>query len=308
MNLGEWTLITFTVLAQMSVGTFVLLGWVHWYAQRKAGVEAADRLSTTALLAIGPTLVLGMIASVFHLGDPLRAPLAITRFATSWLSREIAFGVLFAAAGAIFAIMQWRKIGSWKVRNAIALLAALFGLALVYSMSQVYMLGAQPAWNTAATPLQFFTTTFLLGALAVGVALLISYKLSSKKDSGPHHAEQSELLRKVVQQLALISLVLLGVELVIIPLYLTYLGGSGNAFAAASSRILFSRYNLLLATRLVAVFLGAGVFGFFLYRAAQRSEGEIAFGPVLYGAFALVLVAEVIGRFLFYATNVRIGV
>jgi len=31
-------------------------------------------------------------------------------------------------------------------------------------------------------------------------------------------------------------------------------------------------------------------------------------GNLAYAAFALVLVAEVLGRFLFYATHVRIGI
>jgi hypothetical protein len=31
-------------------------------------------------------------------------------------------------------------------------------------------------------------------------------------------------------------------------------------------------------------------------------------GALAYGAFGLVLVSEVVGRFLFYATHVRIGI
>src|SRR5689334_6577738 len=112
MSGREWALIAFTILAQMSVGAFVMLGVVHFFAVRKGGVLEADRLSDRALLAIGPTLAFGLIGSLFHLGSPLNAPRAITNFATSWLSREITFGVVFAVLGAVFAFMQWRKLGS----------------------------------------------------------------------------------------------------------------------------------------------------------------------------------------------------
>ena len=109
MNSQEWALIAFTILAQMSVGAFLVLGIIHTYAARKAGLEEADRLSDRALIAIVITLGLGMLASLFHLGSPLSAPRAVTNLATSWLSREILAGVLFALLGVVFTAMQDRK-------------------------------------------------------------------------------------------------------------------------------------------------------------------------------------------------------
>jgi anaerobic dimethyl sulfoxide reductase subunit C len=55
------------------------------------------------------------------------------------------------------------------------------------------------------------------------------------------------------------------------------------------------------------VFLGAGVFGLFLYRTALSAGREKMIANLIYSAFALVLVAEVIGRFIFYASHVQIG-
>ena len=175
MELREWALIVFTILAQMSVGAFWVLGIVHYYATRKAGVEEADRMSDRALLAIIPVLVLGMLASLLHLGNPFSAYKAVTNLGTSWLSREILFGVLFLVFGALYAFLQWRKIGSVAVRNVIAWVAALLGIGLVYSMASVYMLYSQPAWNTLATPISFFVTALLLGALAMGAAFVWNY-------------------------------------------------------------------------------------------------------------------------------------
>ena len=46
MNMREWALIAFTILAQMSVGSFIILGVVHFFAARKSGDVEADRLRT----------------------------------------------------------------------------------------------------------------------------------------------------------------------------------------------------------------------------------------------------------------------
>jgi anaerobic dimethyl sulfoxide reductase subunit C (anchor subunit) len=278
---------------------------VHFYAQRKAGVEEADRLSDRALLVIGPVLILGMIASLFHLGDPLSAVRAVTNVGSSWLSREILFGVIFAALGAVFALMQWRKISTFAVRNVVALLAAVAGVALVYSMSNVYMLPTQPAWNTAVTPILFFAATLLLGLMAMGAAFVANHAyLKRRADAGME--TQMELMCGSLRWISLASVVLVGVELVVMPLYVAQLS-TGEAAALESARLMIQDFGVVFALRLILAFVGAGVFGLFLYRSASaRDERRIA--TVVYAAFALVLVAEVLGRFLFYAVQSGISV
>jgi anaerobic dimethyl sulfoxide reductase subunit C (anchor subunit) len=306
MNVQEWALIIFTILAQMSVGSFIVLGIVHFFARRAAGAEEADRLSDRALLAIGPVLVLAMLASLWHLGTPLNAPRAVSNLATSWLSREIFFGVLFAVVGAVFALMQWRKIGSIAARNAVAWIAAVIGIVFVVSMSMVYMLPTQPAWNSIATPVSFLTTTALLGIFATGAAFIANY--AYVKRSNPDCADvQCDLLRGVMRWLAVVALVLLGVELVVLPLYLGYLA-TGNAAAVASAGLLVQDYGLLLGLRIAFVFIGAGILALFIYQNASRAGREQLLGTLAYSAFVLVFVAEVMGRYLFYATHINVGV
>jgi anaerobic dimethyl sulfoxide reductase subunit C (anchor subunit) len=302
----EWALITFTILAQMSVGAFLVLGIVHLFASRKAGAEQADRLSDMALLAIGPVLVLGLLASLGHLGNPINAPRAITNLGSSWLSREIFSSVTFTVLGAAFALMQWRKISTQALRNALAWLAALVGLFLVFSMSQVYMLETQPAWNTFATPVQFFSTTFLLGMLAIGSAFIANYAYLKGKD--PDCAEaQCALVRDSLKWIALASIVILGVELISMPMQLSLLASSPSSEAQSSAAMLISQFGGLFAVRLALVFLGAGLLAVFIYRYATQPGNEAIMGSLAYGAFGLVLISEVVGRFLFYATHLGIG-
>lgn len=304
MEFREWALVAFTILAQMSVGSFLVLGVIHFFAKRKAGEAEADRLSDRALLAIGPVLVLGLLASFFHLGNPASAYRAIANVGSSWLSREILFGILFAGTGFLFAIMQGRKLGTPGLRSAIALVAALFGIALVFSMSMVYMLPNQPSWDTAATPLSFFTTTLLLGALAMGAAFSANFAYLKARNQ-PGLAVQSGLLRDALRWIAVASIVLLGLELVVVSASLV---DQSAGQAAASVAKLGQDYGALFILRVALAFLGAGVFAFFLYRNACGTCKEQVLATLIFGAFALVFVAEVVGRYLFYATQSPLGI
>ena len=305
MNMREWALIAFTILAQMSVGSFIILGVVHFFAARKSGDVEADRLSDRALLAIGPTLLLGMAASLLHLGNPLNAYLAVSNLGSSWLSWEILSGALFAVVGGVFALMQWRKVASFTIRNLIAIVAAVIGIVLVYSMSNVYMIRTQPAWNTVLTPISFYTTTLLLGVLAMGAAFVANYAyMQMQKQSGVE--TQGALLRDSLRWFAIASIVLLGIELVVVPLQIANIA-AGTTYAAQASAELYSQNGLVLGLRLALVFLGAGILGVFIYQNALSAGREKVMGILAYTAFALVLISEVLGRFLFYVTHVRIG-
>jgi anaerobic dimethyl sulfoxide reductase subunit C (anchor subunit) len=306
MRIQDFALITFTILMQMAVGAFLVLALVQIYIARKDGREEADRLVRRGLLVIGPLIVIGLVASLLHLGDPLGGYRAINNFGTSWLSREIVFSVSFAVLVAIYALLQWFKILSFALRSFIAWITSLVGIALVISMSNVYFLFSQPAWNSWATLITFFTTTFLLGSLAMGVFVMANYAYDKRRE--PKTTEQrSELLRPIMRYIAIASVLLLGIELVTLPIYLATLA-AGPAAAVETAQLWIGQYSWVFIGRLVLVFLGAGVFALFLYRNTLAPKLERALGNLTYAAFVLVLAGEVLGRLLFYATHVKIGI
>jgi anaerobic dimethyl sulfoxide reductase subunit C (anchor subunit) len=305
VNVREFALITFSILAQMSVGSLLVLQVVRFFAARKAGEAQADKLTDRAMLVIWPVLGLAMLASLLHLGSPLGAYRAVINVGSSWLSREILLTVLFGVAGVGFAWMQWRKVGTPAVRNAVAWIAVVIGLVLVYAMASVYMIPTAPSWNTVATPIAFFTTALLLGALAMGAAFVANYAYLQRKDPSCV-AAQCELLRGTVRWIALVSVLLLGVEFVVAPLQIAILAG-GEAAAAASVAMMVGQFGWIFGVRLALIFIGSGVLALFLYQRAQTAGKENSLSGLVYGAFALVLVSEVMGRFIFYATHVRVG-
>lgn len=173
MNLSELPMIFFTVLAQMSVGAFVALGVIQIFARLKFSEKTIDQVTDSALYAIGPVLVVGLIISMFHMNDVFHVFNVFRHASSSWLSREIIFGILFAGFGFLFAILQWFKVGGVWLRQIVAAITAVFGICLLYSMCAIYAtLEAVPAWNTWAVPYQFISTAIILGCLAVSMALI----------------------------------------------------------------------------------------------------------------------------------------
>ena len=102
MDLRELALVLFTVIMQMAVGAFCVLGGVHFFAARRNGLDEADKLSDRALVAIGPLAVFALAVTFLHLGNPVNAPRAISNLGTSWLSREITLALLFSVGGAVY--------------------------------------------------------------------------------------------------------------------------------------------------------------------------------------------------------------
>ena len=303
--LSELPLVVFTIVAQMSVGSFVVLGLIHLFGGR-AGRHVIDRASDPALYAIGPILVLGLLASMMHLGTPIRAINALRHLDSSWLSREILFGLLFAAVGGAFAFCQWFKWLTPRWRQGLASLAALIGLALIAVMSMVYMLPTVPAWNSWATPARFFATTFLLGSLAVGAALVAAAEVRRRRGTVGDEATQRVIISSL-RGVAIGAIAMLGVEFVVVPLYVGKLAIGGSAAAAASEGALVNTYGWFAVVQLVLIFLGVALLGVFLSRLARpfNTARMLALAPV--AAFVLVFGGEIIGRMLFYASYARVG-
>ncbi len=305
MHVGELPLVTFTLLAQLSVGSFVVLGVIQLVARRRGGGEVVDRLSDPALYAIGPVMVLGLVASILHLGNPINMLNTIRNVDSSWLSREIVFGCAFAGLGAAFAVCQWRRWLTPLLRQLLAGLTAVVGLGLVFVMSMVYLLPTVPAWNTWATPVSFFTTALLLGTLNIGAAFVGVTEFRRRRGTTDPAAD--DLLRRALRGIAVAAIVLVGVEFVVVPTYALTLATAGDAASTASAGALMTGSGAALVTRLVLVFLGAGLLGVLLYKvaAAGRHRWMVAVATT---AFVLVLASEGIGRVLFYDSMTRIGI
>jgi anaerobic dimethyl sulfoxide reductase subunit C (anchor subunit) len=103
------------------------------------------------------------------------------------------------------------------------------------------------------------------------------------------------------------AIAMLGVEFVVLPLYLGKLATDGSSATTASAGTLVNTYGGYAAAQLLLVFLGVALLGVFLSRLARRfsTARMLAMAPV--AAFVLVFAGEIIGRMLFYASYARVG-
>lgn len=299
MDTREWALLAFTILGQTAAGLMIIIMVVRAYIARKTGNQSADQLTNRALYWVVPIMAVAFLASLLHLGSPMNILGALPNLGTSWLSREVIIGVAFVVFAVLYTFLQWRKTGSAGIRNIIGWITAVLAVAYVYAMSMVYMIPTQPSWNTLATPLMFLTGSLLLGALAMAMALV---SLQAGFDG-----QASELSHTILKGLAITSIILLGIQFVVLPVYMAYLSTQGTA-ALESLNMMINSYGALLAFRLFLIFAGAGVLAVYLYRDASILGKEEAMVTLAYSSFFLVLFSEVLGRFIFYATHYRIGV
>ncbi|GAB1469678.1 dimethyl sulfoxide reductase anchor subunit [Chloroflexota bacterium] len=304
MDTREWALLIFTILGQIAAGSLFVLMIVRAYAVPKVGVEQTDRLMDGPLYIIVPIMGLALISSLFHLGNPANIAKAVPNLGTSWLSREVLIAVTFVILAAVYTLMQWRKIGNNTLRTIFGWIAALVGLFQIYGMSMVYMIRTQPSWNTPATPISFFTTALLMGVATIVSALIVNYSRINKGDK--KNEQQQELFRKSLQGLAIASIVFLGIEFLVTPLYMAYLSSQG-AEGVESLNMMVGEFGITFALRLIFVFLGAGILAAYIYRNASVHGKEGTLPTLAYSALILILTGEVMGRFIFYATHVRIG-
>lgn len=321
---NEWSLIIFNILGDLSVGAFIALGIAHFYASRKASLRQADILSTRALLALGPILVLGMLAVFGHVGNPERVFNMLRNLDTSWLAREVAAYGVFLVVGGLFAILQAISLLPQKqqerlpqgfrnilprLRIVLAWIAAIFGILFVYSAAMIYydprLASRQTGWAHIYTVILFFVDTGLLGSLALGVGFVGNYLWTQRqKNVDPETlAVQQSLLRDSIKGISFASVALIGVLFVIIPIYLVYLGATRNTLNDTILLLLHTDYALLWFLRLFLAFTGAGILAVFMWYLAGSSERQRLLYLMVVLAFVSVFVAEVIARYLFYARN-----
>jgi anaerobic dimethyl sulfoxide reductase subunit C (anchor subunit) len=168
------------------------------------------------------------------------------------------------------------------------------------------MLPTQPSWDTAATPITFFTTTLLLGLLAMGATFVANFATLQGKEDVDLEV-QTKLLRGTLRWIGVASILLLGVELIVAPIFIASLSSGGPA-AQAAANLMIGEYGTVMVVRLIVVFLGLAIIAAFLYLSATERTATKVMGYMIFAAFALVLLGEVLGRYMFYATRVSLGI
>lgn len=307
MNLREWALPVYTILVQLALGTFLTLWIIRTFAAAKYGKKRVDHIIDNSVLVIFITIAAGMLGAHSHLSKPLHSILAILNLRSSWLSREIVFNTMFFLLTGIMLYLQLRSKGSWRFKTILGWLAILFGIGNVYCMARIYILPTQAAWNTPITVVSFFTTAFLLGVMALASLLIMDLRYSELRN-----LPKSELQALVIQDslgwmakaAAVLSVAIIAQQIYL----LSTLSQNSQVTAQISVLLLLQLYPVLLTLRLGALILG--VLSLTLVVAWQARNHRLISDLLvpIYLTCLLVMVGEILGRFLFYATHVRLGI
>lgn len=119
------------------------------------------------------------------------------------------------------------KWGSPRLRNLVALVAAVFGLGLILSMAMVYYslphgVGLDPLGNAGFVLCDDAAAGRIcnLGGVCGGLCVAAPRKHEAS-------TQQRHILSITLRWMALIALVVLGIQLVIQPIYMGYLAANG---------------------------------------------------------------------------------
>lgn len=152
MQSMELSLVIFTVLSQVAIGMIFMRAFGTVSGPDEGNAKSEWRM-------VAGLMVVGMIASLFHLGHPAGSVNAIAHLSKAWLSREVLFAGAFAALAVLAAVMT-DKDG----KPLFAWLGLILGLGLIFSAGMTYAPPALPAVNNALPALFFLISAVMLGA------------------------------------------------------------------------------------------------------------------------------------------------
>ncbi|HCA5735652.1 TPA: dimethyl sulfoxide reductase anchor subunit family protein [Citrobacter freundii] len=273
----EWPLVLFTVLGQCVAGALIVSG----YGRLTTKDDAVKQRIVRSMFFLWLVMGIAFLASVMHLGSPLRAFNSLNRIGASALSNEIASGSLFFAVGGLWWLVAFLGKMPATLGKIWLLLSMLLGLVFVYAMTNVYQIDTVPTWYNGYTTLAFFMTMLLSGPLFAALLLRAAgVSCSPARFAG-------------------ISVLALLVTVAVVVLQGLSLGEIHSSVQNAGA--LVPNYASLQVWRILLLVAGLGCWICPLVRRKEPSVGGLALGLVS------VLAGEIIGRGLFYGLHMTVG-
>ncbi len=157
-----FSVIFFTVASGAGFGLISLLFIADFF--KLGGGFNNDQLVAGGLIALA-LIVFGLLSSTFHLANPKNAWRAVSRFRTSWLSREGVFAIAFMPLALIYLGSIMFDAPLW-LRTGFGLLTAVLAWITVFSTGMIYAcLKTIRQWNTPLVPANYLALGYASGSL-----------------------------------------------------------------------------------------------------------------------------------------------
>lgn len=306
MNFREWALPFYTILIQLAVGALIVLWFIRSLIHSRFSHREVDRIVWNPLLVIAFTAAVAMVGAHFHLSRPFHSFLAVLNFGSSWLSREIVFTVLFFLTTMILLYLNYFRPDRRRWITGLGWLAITFGILLIYCMARIYLLPTQAAWNSKTVIISFYATALMIGGMAIVCLMMLDLKFAEIKN------ETDVDLRAEVLRYTSVGLTILTSLLVLISLFLVSIQvrelAQGDLIARTSLSLLVELYLPLFIMRLIFLVFACVSLSYAVARMHRRKMSPQSLMLPVYLSCLSIIVGEILGRFLFYATHVRVGI
>ncbi|XNM89944.1 dimethyl sulfoxide reductase anchor subunit DmsC [Escherichia coli] len=274
----EWPLMIFTVFGQCVAGGFIVLALALLKGDPRA--EAQQRV-IACMFGLWVLMGIGFIASMLHLGSPMRAFNSLNRVGASALSNEIASGSIFFAVGGIGWLLAMLKKLSPALRTLWLIVTMVLGVIFVWMMVRVYN-SIDTVDLVQHLDDGFFLTMFMGGPL-------LGYLLLSL-------AGVDGWAMRPLPAISVLALVVSGVVSVMQGAELATIHSSVQQAAA-----LVPDYGALMSWRIVLLAVALCLW------IAPQLKGYQPAVPLLSVSFILLLAGELIGRGVFYGLHMTVG-
>jgi anaerobic dimethyl sulfoxide reductase subunit C (anchor subunit) len=276
--MGETALLIFSFCMQTAIGLMLFTTLAKQLHQ--------DRSFKPAAIAAAGLSIIGVLASLAHLGQPLHALNSLGNLGSSWLSREVLSSGVFMGIAVSYTLLLYFKAGGEALNSALRWAGSVVGLIAVFSMSKLYTMASVPVWHSINTFVDFFATTIAVGAL---VFLALSFK--ELQDADKRIYGFIVLATVIIQAAAAVP-------------FAVSLGLDGMA-AQASAEIL-RNLSVVIGLKWLLILGGAVLL---LWPALQQAAVKANSGPgLLYAAGVALVCGQLIGRYVFYAAMITVNI
>jgi formate dehydrogenase iron-sulfur subunit len=289
---AHWPLILMLVFTQASVGAVVA---DQLLSSGSAIASTEDLVRRAAAFLLG---VVGLGASIFHLGRPRYAYRAWVGLRTSWLSREIlAFG-LFAGAASLYAAAPFFPSLGFSLSPAadarLGLIVGITGATGVFCSALIYAGTRRPFWHWTLTLPKFFLTGAIVGTPA---ALLIAMAAAALTGG-----DARQVFQRIGPPACQITLAAAAAKLLLEASIFTFLGSRLFTPMKRTASLLVGDLGLVTFQRFFTGVVGG--IGFPLLLLSSAGSDGLFFALVTAAAVVTSTAGELLERYLFFTAVV----